>query len=86
MPRLLFNFKCENEHVTAHLVNTEIREMECDECGALATRQLSAPHFPIRQGVDPDMHTAAWKWEKMQRSKNREQVSDTNNTRYLDDK
>jgi hypothetical protein len=84
MPRLLFNFRCDDMHVHESFVDTDIKELECPEpeCGKTAKRLLSAPFFPLRQGVDTDMPTAAARWAKMQRAKNSEKVRDDNNERY----
>lgn len=82
MPRLLFEFRCQTGHTVTDLVNTETKEIACPECGEPAKRLISKPHFPLRQGVDVDMPTAAAKWAKVQRAKNSGRIKDANNERY----
>ena len=54
MPKLLFDFKCEEGHVTSEFIDTSIKNISCD-CGKPAKRLISSPHFPLRQGLDLDM-------------------------------
>ena len=82
MPRLLFEFECTKGHVTDHFVDTTVKEVNCPQCTETASRLVSKPHFPIRQGVDPDMPTAADKWAKMQRAKSTGRMTDSNNDAY----
>lgn len=82
MPRLLFKFQCEKGHSNDLFVDTTIKEVECPDCGEQASRKLTPPHFPLRQGVDPDMPTAADKWNKIHRKLGSGQMTDSNNDNY----
>ena len=81
MPKLLYSFRCEEGHVTDHFIDTSIKKVTC-ECGKEAKRLLSTPHFPLSQGVDESMPTAALRWEKMQRGKATGKIKDSNNDRF----
>jgi|TARA_R110002020_G_scaffold444454_1_gene656068 hypothetical protein len=81
MPKLLFDFKCEEGHVTSEFIDTSIKNISCD-CGKPAKRLISSPHFPLRQGLDLDMTTAADRWARVQRAKNSGKMTDLNNDRY----
>jgi hypothetical protein len=41
MPRSTFDFQCSNNHITERFIDTEIREVECPECGELSKRIIS---------------------------------------------
>ena len=36
-------FKCKNNHETERFIDDHIKEVECEECGSIAKRMLSAP-------------------------------------------
>ena len=82
MPRLLFEFRCQAGHEVTEFVNTETYQIDCPDCGEPAKRLISKPKFPLRQGVDVDMPTAAARWAKVQRAKNSGRIKDSNNSRY----
>jgi hypothetical protein len=41
MPRRLYEFKCEKNHITEQLVDETIKVSPCRECGVTATRIIS---------------------------------------------
>ena len=41
MPRRLFDFKCTKDHVTESFVDTDVKEVQCHECGDKASRIIS---------------------------------------------
>ena len=68
MPRRLFDFKCTNSHNTEAFVELDTKEVQCSECGEIATRILSSP----RLGLDPicgDFPSATARWAKMRAEK-----------------
>lgn len=68
MPRRLFDFKCTNSHNTEAFVDVDTKEVQCSECGEIATRILSSP----RLGLDPicgDFPSATARWAKMRAEK-----------------
>ena len=68
MPRRMFDFKCTESHLTESFVDTDTKEVQCSECGEIATRILSSP----RLGLDPisgDFPSATAKWAKMRAEK-----------------
>ena len=42
MPRRLFEFKCDNNHVTERFVDETVKDVECSECNCKAERIISA--------------------------------------------
>jgi len=42
MSRRLFEFKCEDSHVTERFVDETVKTVQCSECGADAQKILSA--------------------------------------------
>ena len=68
MPRRLFDFECKNSHITESFVDLDTKEVQCGECGEIATRILSSP----RLGLDPicgDFPSATARWAKMRAEK-----------------
>lgn len=47
MTRRLFDFKCDNGHVTERFIDDSITTLSCASCGCYADRQISAPLIPI---------------------------------------
>jgi hypothetical protein len=41
MPRRIFDFKCSNNHITERYIDTEIRQIDCPDCGELSERIIS---------------------------------------------
>jgi hypothetical protein len=68
MPRRMFEFSCKNSHITESFVEVDTKEVQCSECGEVATRILSSP----RLGLDPisgDFPSATARWAKMRAEK-----------------
>lgn len=68
MPRRMFDFECTNSHNTEAFVEVDTKEVQCGECGEIATRILSSP----RLGLDPicgDFPSATARWAKMRAEK-----------------
>lgn len=38
----LFDFKCEAGHTSERFVSSDTKELDCNECGLLAVKQLSS--------------------------------------------
>lgn len=43
MSRRMFEFVCEDGHISEALVSSDVREISCRACGKKATRIVSAP-------------------------------------------
>ena len=43
MTRRMFEFLCEDNHISEALVSSDVREISCRACGKKATRIVSAP-------------------------------------------
>ena len=43
MTRRMFEFLCEDSHISEALVSSDVREVSCRACGKKATRIVSAP-------------------------------------------
>lgn len=68
MPRRMFDFECKNSHITESFVDVDTKEVQCGECGEVATRILS----PIKVALDPisgQFLTATAKWSRMRAEK-----------------
>jgi len=64
----MFDFVCKNSHNTEAFVEVDTKEVQCGECGEVATRILSSP----RLGLDPicgDFPSATARWAKMRAEK-----------------
>lgn len=68
MPRRMFDFKCKDSHITESFVDVDTKEVQCGECGEMATRMISTPTIyldPV-SGLYP---SATSKWAKMRAEK-----------------
>lgn len=61
MPRLMFDFRCEQGHVHEHFVESTERTVPCSECGRTADRMVGMPHAKL-EGFTGDFPGAADKW------------------------
>ena len=61
MSRGMFDFKCEDGHITEKFISYEVMSIQC-ECGKDAQKQLSAPTIYLEpfSGLHP---SATSKWE-----------------------
>lgn len=68
MPRRLYDFECKNSHYTESFVDVDIKEVQCSECGEVATRMISTPTISLdpASGLYP---SATSKWSKMRAEK-----------------
>ena len=63
MARRIFDFECTwKQHRTEHLVEPDVRIVECPVCGKPATRLIAAPRCQL-EGITGDFPGAALKWE-----------------------
>ena len=65
---LLFDFKCEDGHISEQLANRDTTELHCSQCPKLSKRIVS----PVRVGLDPisgDFPGATAKWMKNRQQK-----------------
>lgn len=68
MPRRMFDFKCENSHITESFVDVDTKEVQCGECDGKATRIVS----PTTIALDPisgQFLGATAKWSRMRAEK-----------------
>lgn len=61
--RMMFDFKCDNDHTTEKLTDSETRTICCPVCGLLAVRQIAAP-LSVLEGITGSFPGAAMKWDK----------------------
>lgn len=68
MPRRMFDFKCKDSHITESFVDVDTKEVQCGECGEVATRILSPTSISLDpiSGLYP---SATSKWNKMRAEK-----------------
>jgi hypothetical protein len=58
-----FDFQCAKEHVTEHLVDSEVTVVECPHCRNDATRLISTPRIKL-EGITGAFPTAADQWAR----------------------
>ena len=66
--RRMYEFQCEDSHVSEALVDQETREIPCKECGKPATRIVSA----VRMELEPftgSFPTAYSQWNRKRAEK-----------------
>lgn len=68
MPRRMYDFTCENSHTTEHFVDTNTKEVQCSECGEMATRILSPTGIYLEpfSGLHP---TSYDRWNRVRAEK-----------------
>lgn len=59
----LFEFKCEDDHITEQFVNSEDRTSDCRTCGKPAKRIISAPRVSL-DPISGDFPGATMKWAR----------------------
>lgn len=72
MPRRLFDFICEDEHLQEHFVSYEVTEVPCKICSKTAFKQLSAPTIKLEpySGI---FVSAADRWVKRRAEKQKQE-------------
>jgi hypothetical protein len=68
MPRRIFDFECKESHITEAFVDVETKEIQCGECGEVATRIIS-PTTIYLDPVSGLYPSATSKWHKMRAEK-----------------
>lgn len=68
MPKLFFEFVCEEGHLFDKLVDSESRTTDCRVCGKPAERIISTPMVKL-EGVTGDFPGAAMQWERKRAEK-----------------
>ena len=58
-----FDFQCAKEHITEHLVVSEVTVVECPHCRNDATRLISTPRIKL-EGITGAFPTAADQWAR----------------------
>lgn len=66
--RRMFEFVCEEGHISEALVDEAIRELACRACGKQATRIVSAVNMKL-EGISGDFPTAYAGWERKRSEK-----------------
>lgn len=80
---IMFDFECDDGHIHEDLVPSDTLSIQCPTCSKEATRQISAVRLDWRHmGLDSAFSTCSDKWEKMQRSKPRDENREQNLTMY----
>lgn len=64
----IFEFLCDNNHLTEQFIDEDARTTLCRECGALAMRQISTPRISL-EGITGAFPGAADKWVKKRAEK-----------------
>ena len=68
MPRRLYDFKCEQNHLMEAFVDEAVKELSCDVCGEVAPRIIS----PTTISLDPvsGLHpSATTRWARQRAEK-----------------
>ena len=68
MPRRMFDFECKDSHGTEAFVDVDIKEVQCGDCGEIATRIISPTTIYLEpfSGLFP---SASSKWVKQRAEK-----------------
>ena len=68
MPRRMFDFECKDSHITEAFVDVDIKEVQCGDCGEIATRIISPTTIYLEpfSGLFP---SASSKWVKQRAEK-----------------
>jgi hypothetical protein len=72
MSKRMYDFRCNNGHVTEHLVDPLLRFIVCPTCLILARRLIGTPRA-VLDGCSGDFPTAADKWERDRESHMRQE-------------
>lgn len=64
----IFEFVCEDGHISEALVDSEIRDIPCKVCGKEATRIISMPQVKL-DGCSGDFPSAYDSWSKKRSEK-----------------
>jgi hypothetical protein len=64
----MFEFLCDNGHISDQLVDDSVRTTLCRECGEEAIRQISSPRIAL-EGITGAFPGAADKWVKKRAEK-----------------
>lgn len=59
--RILNDFECENHHISEHLVDHTVGEVQCPHCDLLAFRKLASPRSKL-EGITGAFPTAHDRW------------------------
>jgi hypothetical protein len=70
MTKRIFEFVCDNNHISERLVEDSVREVECVVCGVLAHRIVSAVRCSL-EGITGDFPGAYAKWNNVHREASR---------------
>jgi len=65
---MLFDFKCDSNHVTEKLVKSDATDIECPVCGNKALRQISAVRSKLDH-ISGDFPGATMRWAKQREQK-----------------
>jgi len=65
---MLFDFKCDSNHVTEKLVKSDTTDIECLVCGNKALRQISAVRSKLDH-ISGDFPGATMRWAKQREQK-----------------
>jgi hypothetical protein len=65
---MLFDFKCDKDHVTEKLVSSDVTEVTCPECDGVALRQISAVRSKLDH-ISGDFPGATMRWARQREEK-----------------
>lgn len=68
MAKRIFEFICEQNHITEALVDDESRTIKCRDCSGVATRMISMPAIKL-EGWSGSFPGAANKFDRLHRDK-----------------
>lgn len=72
MPKRIFEFVCEDNHVSDSYVDSECRQSTCKICGKLADRIISTPQVKL-EGITGDFPGAYGAWERKRAEKQKQE-------------
>jgi len=60
MSLMLFDFTCTEGHTTEHFIKSDVKDIECPECGSTSSRIISPVNFKLDSSF-PGYHS---KWAR----------------------
>lgn len=73
MTRRMYDFRCNDGHVTEHYCSYEVQEMSCPICSKSAVRIVSPVRISL-DGTDPIYVSAYDKWAKRHEDKQKQEA------------
>jgi hypothetical protein len=78
MSKRIFEFVCEDGHISEHYIDAETRTTNCKKCDKLASRIISKPSVKL-EGITGAFPGAYMQWERKRNEKMKQERRAANN-------